>query len=93
MSKRLSELLADLSTRAKSAEDTLDAAEKEAHDKIAARCDLYASGNPVRMTPIAAAKRSCQSRRRSARAIACLSSGRPSRRWHHSLHSALVGRV
>jgi hypothetical protein len=37
MSKRLSELLADLSARAKSAEDTFDAAEKEAHDKIAAR--------------------------------------------------------
>ena len=37
MSKRLSEQLADLSARAKSAEDALDAAEKEAHDKIVAR--------------------------------------------------------
>jgi hypothetical protein len=37
MSKRLSEQLADLSARAKSAENALDAAEKEAHDKILAR--------------------------------------------------------
>ena len=37
MSKRLSEQLADLSARAKSAEEALDAAEKEAHDKILAR--------------------------------------------------------
>jgi hypothetical protein len=37
MAKRLSEQLADLSVRAKSAEEALDAAEKEAHDKIAAR--------------------------------------------------------
>jgi hypothetical protein len=34
MTKRLSEQLADLSVRAKSAEQALDAAEKEAHDKI-----------------------------------------------------------
>ena len=37
MTKRLSEQLADLSVRAKSAEQALDAAEKEAHDKIVAR--------------------------------------------------------
>ena len=37
MAKRLSEQLADLSARAKNAEDALDAAEKEAHDKVAAR--------------------------------------------------------
>jgi hypothetical protein len=37
MAKRLSEQLADLSVRAKSAERALDAAEKEAHDKIVAR--------------------------------------------------------
>jgi hypothetical protein len=37
MSKRLSEQLADLSVRAKGAEDSLSAAEKEARDKIAAR--------------------------------------------------------
>ena len=37
MTKRLSEQLADLSIRAKSAEEALDAAEKEAHDKVAAR--------------------------------------------------------
>ena len=37
MAKRLSELLADLSVRAKSAEDALTAAQKEAHDKIVAR--------------------------------------------------------
>jgi hypothetical protein len=37
MTKRLSEQLADLSVRAKSAEQVLDAAEKEAHDKIEAR--------------------------------------------------------
>src|SRR6476620_11773870 len=37
MAKRLSEQLSDLSVRAKSAEQALDAAEKEAHDKIAAR--------------------------------------------------------
>jgi hypothetical protein len=37
MSKRLSEQLADLSARAKSTEDALDAAEKEAHDKIVVR--------------------------------------------------------
>ena len=35
MAKRLSEQLSDLSVRAKSAEQALDAAEKEAHDKIA----------------------------------------------------------
>jgi len=37
MTKRLSEQLADLSVRAKSAEQALDAAEKEAHDKIVTR--------------------------------------------------------
>jgi hypothetical protein len=37
MAKRLSEQLADLSTRAKSAEQALDAAQKEAHDQIVAR--------------------------------------------------------
>ena len=37
MTKRLSDQLADLSVRAKSAEQALDAAEKEAHDKIVAR--------------------------------------------------------
>src|ERR1700724_2826697 len=37
MAKRLSEQLSDLSVRAKSAEQALDGAEKEAHDKIAAR--------------------------------------------------------
>ena len=37
MSKRLSEQLADLSVRAKNTEEALDAAEKEAHDKIVAR--------------------------------------------------------
>jgi hypothetical protein len=37
MTKRLSEQLADLSVRAKSAEEALDAAEKEAHDTIEAR--------------------------------------------------------
>jgi hypothetical protein len=37
MTKRLSEQLADLSVRAKSAEQAMDAAEKEAHDKIEAR--------------------------------------------------------
>ena len=34
MTKRLSDQLADLSVRAKGAEQALDAAEKEAHDKI-----------------------------------------------------------
>jgi hypothetical protein len=37
MTKRLSEQLADLSVRAKSAEEALNAANREAHDKIAAR--------------------------------------------------------
>ena len=37
MTKQLSEQLADLSVRAKSAEQALDAAEKEAHDKVEAR--------------------------------------------------------
>jgi hypothetical protein len=37
MTNRLSEQLSDLSARTKSAEQALDAAEKEAHDKIAAR--------------------------------------------------------
>ena len=37
MIKRMSQQLADLSARAKSAEEALDAAEKEAHDKIEAR--------------------------------------------------------
>lgn len=37
MAKRLSEQLADLSIRAKNAEDAVAAAEKEAHDKIEAR--------------------------------------------------------
>ena len=37
MTKRLSEQLADLSVRAKSAEQALDSAEKEAHDKVVAR--------------------------------------------------------
>jgi predicted nucleic acid-binding Zn-ribbon protein len=37
MAKRLSEQLADLSVRAKSAEQALDAAEKEAHDKVVTR--------------------------------------------------------
>jgi predicted RNase H-like nuclease len=37
MTKRLSDQLADLSTRAKKAEDAFDAAQKEAYDKIAAR--------------------------------------------------------
>jgi hypothetical protein len=37
MTKRLSEQLADLSVRAKGAEQALDSAEKEAHDKIVAR--------------------------------------------------------
>jgi hypothetical protein len=35
--KHLSEQLADLSVRAKSAEDALSAAQKEAHDKVVAR--------------------------------------------------------
>ena len=34
---KLSEQLADLSVQAKSAEDALNAAEKEAHDKVVAR--------------------------------------------------------
>ena len=37
MAKQLSEQLADLSVRAKSAEQALDAAEKEAHEKVTAR--------------------------------------------------------
>ena len=37
MAKRLSEQLADLSVRAKAAEDAAAAAQKEAHDKIVAR--------------------------------------------------------
>jgi hypothetical protein len=37
MIKRMSQQLAELSARAKGAEEALDAAEKEAHDKIAAR--------------------------------------------------------
>ena len=37
MTKRLSDQLADLSVRAKGAEQALDAAEKEAHDKIVVR--------------------------------------------------------
>jgi hypothetical protein len=37
MAKKLSEQLADLSVRAKNAEDVVAAAEKEAHDKIAVR--------------------------------------------------------
>jgi hypothetical protein len=37
MAKRLSDQLADLSARAKSAEQALDAAKKEAHDKLVAR--------------------------------------------------------
>jgi hypothetical protein len=37
MAKPLSEQLADLSVRAKSAEQALDAAKKEAHDKVMAR--------------------------------------------------------
>jgi len=37
MAKRLSEQLADLSVRAKNAEDAAAAAQKEAHDKIVAR--------------------------------------------------------
>ena len=39
MAKRLSEQLADLSVRAKNAEDAVAVAEKEAHDKIIARRD------------------------------------------------------
>lgn len=39
MEKRLSEKLADLSVRAKSAEQALDSAEQEAHDKIVARME------------------------------------------------------
>ena len=35
--KPLSEQLADMSVRAKSAEDTMAAAQKEAHDKLVAR--------------------------------------------------------
>ena len=37
MAKQLSEQLADLSVRAKNAEDAVAAAEKEAHDKVEAR--------------------------------------------------------
>jgi hypothetical protein len=37
MTKPLSEQLADLSVRAKHAEDAFSAAQKEAHDKIEAR--------------------------------------------------------
>ena len=37
MAKRLSQQLADLSVRAKNAEDAVAAAEKEAHDKVEAR--------------------------------------------------------
>ena len=37
MAKKLSEQLADLSVRAKHTEDTMAAAEKEAHDKIVTR--------------------------------------------------------
>jgi hypothetical protein len=37
MAKRLSEQLADLAVRAKSAEDAFDGAQKEAHDKLEAR--------------------------------------------------------
>jgi len=37
MAKPLSEHLADLSVRAKHAEDALAAAQKEAHDKVVAR--------------------------------------------------------
>jgi hypothetical protein len=37
MTKKLSEQLADLSVRAKSAEQALDAAEKEAHNKVVTR--------------------------------------------------------
>jgi len=36
--KPLSEQLANLSVRAKNAEDAVAAAQKEAHDKIVARC-------------------------------------------------------
>ena len=39
MAKRLSEQLADLSVRAKSAEDAFAAAQKEAHEKLEARKD------------------------------------------------------
>ena len=37
MAKRLSQQLADLSVRAKNAEDVVAAADKEAHDKIESR--------------------------------------------------------
>jgi hypothetical protein len=37
MAKRLSEQLAELSVRAKNAEDAVAAAQKEAHDKVVAR--------------------------------------------------------
>ncbi|SHG05528.1 hypothetical protein [Bradyrhizobium erythrophlei] len=39
MAKRLSEQLAELSVQAKSAEDAVTAAEKEAHDKVVARME------------------------------------------------------
>jgi uncharacterized protein YicC (UPF0701 family) len=39
MAKRLSEQLAELSVRAKNAEDAVTAAEKEAHDKVVARME------------------------------------------------------
>ena len=39
MPKPLSEQLAELSVRAKHAEDALAAAKKEAHDKVVARTD------------------------------------------------------
>jgi hypothetical protein len=43
MTKRLPDQLADLSVRAKGAEQVLDAAEKEAHDKIVARKEQAAT--------------------------------------------------
>jgi len=54
--KRLSEQLADISVRAKSAEEAVEAAQKEAHEKIVVRreqaagvFDVFASGRPVQI--------------------------------------------
>jgi hypothetical protein len=48
MMKPLSEQLADLSARAKSAEDAAAAAKKETHDKIVAQRDRSAAQRPRR---------------------------------------------
>src|ERR1700693_2961860 len=47
MAKRLSEQLADLSVQAKSTEDAVTAAEKEAHDKVLARKEQAPAAAPA----------------------------------------------